>query len=84
MCVTSKSNFGKEIRIFYLPALQQGSGSHKVMSGKDEATSGQSHCSAGVSLNFFYKILLKAGFYLMIISQTGKFNMHLIYHLTCA
>lgn len=75
MCVTSKSNFGKEIRIFYLPALQQGSGSHQVMSRKDEATSGQSHRSAGVSLKLFY---------LMIISQTVKFDMHLIYHLTCA
>ncbi len=34
----------------YLPALQLGSGDHQVMSGKDEATSGQSHRSAGVSL----------------------------------
>lgn len=33
-----------------LPALQQGSGNHQVMSGEDEATSGQGHRSAGVSL----------------------------------
>lgn len=39
--------------------LQQGSGSHQVMSRKNEATSGQSHRSAGVSLeNQSIKILL--------------------------
>lgn len=49
--------------VFYLPALQQGSGGHQVMSGKDEATSGQSHRSAGVSLEKPVKeVLLNAGF----------------------
>lgn len=49
-CVTFDGKTGKQMSRFGLLALRQGSGSHQIMSGKDEATSGQSHRSAGVSL----------------------------------
>lgn len=50
-CVhTTSENIVGAKNTLYLPALPPGSGCHQVVSGKDEATSGPSHRSAGVSL----------------------------------
>lgn len=44
------------VTIYPLPVLLKGSRGYKVMSGEDEAPSGQSHCPAGVRIKKKIKI----------------------------
>lgn len=46
----------------YLPVLKQGNRSYKVMSGEDEAPSGQSHVPASVSMKINTIVSVKALF----------------------
>lgn len=65
----------KKVAVSFLPVLKQGGRSNKVMSGKDEATSGQSHCSAGVSLKISCRFD-NARFFLMWLLLRVLFNMY--------